>query len=74
MSRTEAIAQIQSSLTSLTDDQISALADITAALSREHAPEDDATRAAIQEGSEQADRGEFATDAEVETAFERFRA
>jgi predicted transcriptional regulator len=35
--------------------------------------EDDATKAAIAEGFAQIERGEFATDEEVEAAFARFR-
>ena len=74
MSRTQAIALIQSSLTSLPDEQIAALADIAAALCRKSMPEDEATLAALKEGGEQAERGEFATETEVEDAFRRFRA
>lgn len=37
-------------------------------------PEDEATRAAIAEGLAQTERGEFASDADVEAAFARFRA
>ena len=73
MSRTQAIALIQSSLTSL-PDEITALADIAAALCRKSMPEDEATLAALKEGGEQADRGEFATETEVEDAVRRFRA
>lgn len=66
MTRQEAIAQIQSSLSALSAEQVQALAELAAAWTRPVPPEDDATRAAIAEGLAQADRGEFADPAKVE--------
>ncbi len=74
MTKIEAIAQIQSVLPALSAEQVQALAELAAAWTRPSPPEDDATRTAIAEGLAQADRGEFATSAEVEAAFARFRA
>lgn len=73
MTRTEAIDTIKSKLDALSTEQLAALADIADAMSRYVPDEDDATRAAIAEGVAQADRGEFASDADVAAAFARFR-
>jgi predicted transcriptional regulator len=73
MTRTEAIAQIEATLPALTTEQAQALAALAKAWTRQAPPEDDATRAAIAEGLAQADRGEFASDADVAAAFARFR-
>ena len=59
MTRTEAIARIQSALPALSAEQAEALAELATALTRPVSDEDDATRAAIAEGVAQADRGEF---------------
>lgn len=72
MTRTEAIDTIKSKLDALSTEQLAALADIADALSRDVPDEDDATRAAISEGVAQADRGEFASDAEVAALWDRF--
>lgn len=60
MTRTEAIARIQSSLPALTAEQAEALAELAIALTRSVPPEDEATRAAITEGLAQANRDQFA--------------
>ncbi len=73
MTKTEAIAQIEAKLPALTTAQAQALAALTEAWTREPPPEDAETRAAIAEGLAQADRGEFASEAEVAAAFARFR-
>ena len=73
MTRTQAIAQIEAALPALTVEQAQALAELAEAWTRQTPPEDAATRAAIAEGLAQADRGEFATEAEVAAAFARFR-
>jgi predicted transcriptional regulator len=73
MTKTEAIAQIQKRLPSLSTEQVRALADLTEALSGPAVPEDDATRAAIAEGLAQADQGEFVSVEDVGAAFARFR-
>ena len=73
MTRQQAIAQIQSTLVALPDEQVSALAQIAEALARTGDDEDAATIAAIREGLAQAERGEFATEDEVEAVFARFR-
>jgi hypothetical protein len=73
MTRTEAIAQIQASLTELSAEQLAALAELAQSWKQPTPPEDADTRAAIAQGIAQAKRGEFATDAEVEAAFARFR-
>ena len=75
MTRIEAIAKITATLPQLSDERVQMLADIAETWTDDSAPpgEDDATRAAIAEGIAQADRREFATDAEVEEAFRRFR-
>ena len=53
---------------------IELLAEIAAGWSDDsRPPEDDETRAAIAEGIAQADRGDFASDAEVAKAYARFR-
>ena len=74
MTRTEAIAQIQATIGELPSEQLAALAELAQSLKQPTPPEGAATRAAIAEGLAQARRGEFATDAEVEAAFSRFRA
>lgn len=74
MSRTQTIAQIHSTLGVLPDAQLKALADIAEALARPLDAEDAATSAAIREGLAQADRGEFASEAEVAATFARFRS
>lgn len=66
MTRTEAIAQIQASLTELTADQLAALAELAESWKRATPPEDAATRAAIAEGLVQAERGELAAPADVD--------
>ncbi len=73
MSRTETIAHITATLTTLPDDRVQALAELADEWAGPIVVEDDHTRAAIAEGIAQANRGEFATDAEVEAAFARFR-
>ena len=74
MTRTQAIDTIKAKLDELSNEQLVALADIADAFTRDVLDEDDATRAAIAEGIAQADRGEFATDAQVVAAFARFRS
>lgn len=74
MTRTEAVDTIKSKLDALSTEQLAALADIADALSRDVPDEDEATRAAIAEGVAQADRGEFASGADVGAALARFRA
>ena len=74
MTRTQAIDTIKAKLDELSSEQLVALADIADAFTRNVPDEDDATRAAITEGIAQADRGEFATDAQVAAAFARFRS
>ena len=74
MTRTQAIDTIKAKLDELSSEQLVALADIADAFTRDVPDEDDATRAAIAEGIAQADRGEFATDAQVAAAFARFRS
>lgn len=73
MTRAQAIAQIQSTLPVLADEQISALAEVADALAQALEPEDDATRSAIREGLDQANSGRFASPAEVAAAFAKFR-
>ena len=65
MTKTEAIAQIQSKLDGLTAEQAQALAELPEAWARLPPPEDDAIRAAIAEGLAQADRGEFVDQKKV---------
>ena len=74
MTRTQAIDTIKAKLDELSSEQLVALADIADAFTRDMPDEDDATRTAIAEGIAQADRGEFATDAQVAAAFARFRS
>jgi predicted transcriptional regulator len=73
MTKSEAIAQIEATLPVLTTEQAQALAALAEAWTRDPPPEDAETLAAIAEGKAQADRGEFATEAEVAAAFARFR-
>lgn len=75
MTRSEAIAKITASLPRLSDEHVQTLAEIAQSWTSDAAPapEDDATRAAITNGIAQGRRGEFATDAEVATAYARFR-
>lgn len=53
--------------------ELARIAEFLEAQTEEIEPEDEATKAAIAEGFAQAERGEFATEAEVEAAFARFR-
>jgi hypothetical protein len=75
MTRIEAIAKIAELLPRLSDVHVQALAEIADdwADDRARPNEDDATRAAIENGIAQGRRGEFATDAEVAAAFARFK-
>ncbi len=73
MSRTEAIAEITASLPKLSDECVQTLAAIAQSLTAVVPAEDDATRKAIANGIAQAERGEFASKAEVARAFARFR-
>jgi len=75
MTRIEAIAKISATLPQLSDERVQMLAEIAESWSDDGTPgaEDEAARAAIAEGIAQADRGEFATDEEVEEAYRRFR-
>jgi chorismate mutase len=74
MTRAEAIARITASLARLSDERIELLAEVAASWSDDSGPaEDDETRAAIAEGTAQADRGEFASDVEVAAAYGHFR-
>jgi len=75
MTRTEAIARIAAALPQLSDERVQAVAEIVQTLAEEaeRPAEDEATRAAIGEGIEQARRGEFATESEVAEAYVRFR-
>ena len=74
MTRAEAIAKITASLARLSDERIELLAEIAAGWTDDSRPaEDDDTRAAIAEGIEQANRGDFASDDEVAEAYARFR-
>jgi len=74
MTRTEAIAQIEATLSELPAEQLTALAELAQSLKQPVATEDAATRSAIAAGLDEARRGDFASDAEVEAAFARFRA
>jgi predicted transcriptional regulator len=72
MTRSEAIAHISAALTLLPDDRVQELAELADAWVT---PLDDQpTRLAIARGLAQAQRGEFATDAEVKAAFAKFRS
>lgn len=71
MTRTKTI--FMTGLRELTNEQLTALANIADAFARDMPDEDETTRAAIVEGIAQADRGEFATDEEVAMALARFR-
>lgn len=73
MSRLEAIERLQATLAGLSTEQVEALAELASSLGRTIPEEDAATRAAIAEGFDQAERGDFASDEEVEAAFARFR-
>jgi len=75
MTRTEAIAKIAATLPKLSDERVQTLAEIAQDWINNAArpAEDDATRAAIANGIAQGHRGEFATDAEVDEAYKRFR-
>jgi predicted transcriptional regulator len=53
--------------------ELARIAEFIEAQSEQIEPEDGATRAAIAEGFAQIERGEFATEDEVEAAFARFR-
>jgi formiminotetrahydrofolate cyclodeaminase len=64
MTRTKAIAQIQSALRDLSSEQLEALAELAEAWKRPTPTEDEAARAAIAEGLAQADRGEFVSPSE----------
>ena len=72
MTRTQAIDIIKAKLDELSDEQPAALADIADAYARAIPDEDEATRKAVAEGLAQADRGEFASEADVVVAFARF--
>ena len=74
MTRTQAIDTIKAKLDELSDEQLASIADIADAYTRAIPDEDDATRAAIAEGLAQADRGEFATAAQVKSAFARLHS
>ena len=75
MTRLEAIAKITAALPKLSDERVQALAEITQSWTDDasHPAEDNVTRANIANGIAEARRGEFATDAEVDEAYERFR-
>lgn len=73
MVKAQAISVLERTMPSLTDEQAQVLAELAEAFTRD-TPEDEETRAAIREGLAQADRGEFASDAEVAKAFARFRS
>ena len=75
MTRSEAIAKITASLPQLSDERVELLAEIAQGWTDDAARpvEDDRTRKAIAEGIAQGRRGEFATDAEVDAAYKRFR-
>ena len=66
MTRADAIAQIQSTLPALSGEQVQALAEIAASWVRDVPEEDEQTRAAIAEGIAQAERGQFASAADVD--------
>ena len=53
--------------------ELARIAEFFEAQSEHIEPEDEATKAAIAEGFAQIERGEIATEAEVEAAFARFR-
>jgi predicted transcriptional regulator len=61
MTKTDALAQIQSAFPALTTEQALALAAIAEAWTRDAPRESDATRAAIAEGLAQAEAGTFAS-------------
>lgn len=75
MSRTEAIARITATLPRLSDERVQTLAEIAQSWTDDahHCGEDELTRTAIANGISEARRGEFATDAEVDEAYKRFR-
>ena len=74
MTRNKTIDVIRAKLDVLSDDQLSSLADIADAYVRAIVEEDPTTHAAIAEGVAQADRGEFASEVQIATAFARFRS
>jgi predicted transcriptional regulator len=75
MTRNQAITTITTVLPTLSDERVQLLAEITQSWAEDanRPPEDDETRAAIAEGIAQDERGELATDAEVEEAYRQFR-
>lgn len=75
MTRSQAIATITAALTTLSDERVQLLVEITQGWADDaNRPlEDDETRAAIAEGIAQDERGEFATEEEVEEAYRQFR-
>jgi predicted transcriptional regulator len=66
----QAIARVQSLPEAEQDEAAEVLLSLVSR-SREPVPLDDETRAAIREGSEQARRGEFVSDAEMAEFFKR---
>lgn len=70
MTRTQAIAKLQSTLPALTAEQASALAELAVAWTRTP-PEDDATRDAIELGLAEAERGELVDPAKVDALLGR---
>jgi hypothetical protein len=66
----QAIARVQSLPEAEQDEAAEVLLSLVS-WSREPVPLDDETRAAIREGSEQARRGEFVSDAEMAEFFKR---
>jgi predicted transcriptional regulator len=75
MTRNQAIAAITATLPTLSNERVQLLAEIARSWAEDadRPPEDDDTRAAIAEGIAQEERGEFATEEEVEEAYRRFR-
>lgn len=71
MTRSQAIAKLQSTLPALTAEQASALAELAAAWTRATPLEDDATRTAIERGLAEAERGEFVDPAKVDALLGR---
>jgi chorismate mutase len=75
MTRNQAIAAIAATLPRLSNERVQLLAEIARSWAEDanRPPEDDDTQAAIAEGIAQEERGEFATDDEVEEVYRRFR-
>jgi hypothetical protein len=75
MTRREAIARITATLPRLSDERVQTLAAIAQSWTDEPArpAEDDATRKAVATGIDEARRGTFASDREVEEAYTRLR-